>query len=592
METSRSTAHLFRAVMRHRPWIVAVVSVGLIALVPAHRDHSSSTAASTGPAAAVGSGTGDPGVAANAGTSDTVASAPGTQTTGGQGAANAGAKPHAGPTASSQLFGSPEALAAPDCDSARGRLKVPIPWAPPCAIPWPKDADNGGATYQGVTKDKIRIVITYTNNAQDDSVKAWPDNAAPYEKAYRMWGRTVEPVYFQLAGTGDEASERADAIKIADLKPFAVWTPEGGSAVLVLNQELANRGIVVITANVPAKNSLVRPGYIWGATLPPNDPNLPQTAEYVGKRLLGKPAKWAGDPTLAAQPRKFGLIYPDDWDLGKFKSEFAKYGGSVVDAISYTNNYDLTTYQERARLIVSRLKDKGVNSVIAASDGVLDVFLSQQATAQAWFPEWVIAAVGGSDVDLLARLADQQQWRHAFGLSMLPAPVQNEAPATMFDWYWGNQAGQKTRGNSTFGVKWAAFTIYTGLHMAGPNLNPQTWAAGMFAFPASGGISCNCVTSQQISWGRHGVTTYDDFNAWDDFTEVWWDPTFVGRGNDGIADGTPGHYRYMDGGKRRLPGQWPTGEPPAFDAAQAAPINTIPQNERVPNYPCDGCPGR
>ena len=596
---TRPGAETLARIGRYRPFLVAAAGLVAVTLVPARHDSDGDeTAAAAVDAAAPAAVDAATTVEVTSGTS-IATDAPAT------GGVDAATSPAPGPAEPAEAgpgpanaavptngyFGTPEALAAPDCDRARERIKVPNIWAPPCAIPWPTGADNGGATYQGVTKDRIRIVVTYTNGASDDTREAWPDNAAAYDHTYRLWGRKVEVVFFLKSGT-DETSQRADAIKIADLKPFAVWTHPGGSATLVLNQELAARGMIVVTSNSPVKYTLVKPGYIWGAALPPNDPNLFHTTEYIGKRLVGKQARWAGDPAFTAQTRRFGLIYPDDWDLGLFRSEFAKYGGSIVDAVSYTNNYDVATYQERARVIASRLKSKGVNSVITGSDGVLNVVLSKEATAQAWFPEWVITAVGGNDVDLLARLNDQQQWSHAFGLSMLPTPVQGDPPPDIFEWYWGTETSRRTRGSTTLGIQWAVFTMYTGLHMAGPHLTPQTWAAGMFAYPPSGGISCNCVTSMQISWGRHGVAPYDDYNAWDDFAEVWWDPQFVGRGNDRVADGAPGHYRYMEGGKRRLPGQWPAGEPPAFDRSKAANLQEKPPHERVPGYPCEGCPGR
>ena len=586
-------------VLRYRAFVVVLLAVLAISYFPAADESADVEQAATG----AGPTAGDAQGAVESSATTLAAASPGERAPGDSpiavtaGDANPGELPTAAapansrPVASGGHFGTPEALSAPDCDRGRQRIKVPTPWAPPCAIPWPEGADNGGATSRGVTKDKVRVVVTYADDPQNDPRKAWPDEAAAYEHAYRLWGRTVEVVYFLKSGA-DEASQRADALKIADLKPFAVWVHPGGSATLVLNQELAARGMIVITPNSGAKYSLASPGYIWGASLPSSDPNLLHITEYVGKRLVGKLAKWAGNPSFQTQERKFGLIYPDEWELGQFRSELARHGGSIVDAISYKISYDLAAYQEQARVIVARLKSKGVNSVIAGSDGVLNILLTKEATQQAWFPEWVIAAVGGSDVDLLARLSDQQQWSHAFGLSMLVTPVQGNIPPDMFEWYWGNQAGERTRGSTTLGIQWAVFTLYTGLHMAGPNLTPQTWTQGMFAYPPSGGFSCNCVTSQQISWGRHGVVPYDDYNAWDDFAEVWWDPQFIGRGNDRVADGAPGHYRYMDGGKRRLPGQWPKGEPPAFDKSRAAHYEGRPPNEQVPNYPCEGCPGR
>ena len=49
----------------------------------------------------------------------------------------------------------------------------------------------------------------------------------------------------------------------------------------------------------------------------------------------------------------------------------------------------------------------------------------------------------------------------------------------------------------------------------------------------------------------------------DDVTEIWWDSSATGPdepGHDGV-----GMYRYVDGGKRYLPGKHPTTDPKVFD---------------------------
>lgn len=483
------------------------------------------------------------------------------------------------------------ALAAPDCDAERKHLMVASPWAPPCAEPWPAGADNGGATAKGVTADSIKVVVAHAPETADDVRAAWADQSAVFDHTYRLWGRKVEPVFFQM-GPNDEASQRADAIRIADMHPFAVWLQTGGSTHAIRIQELASRGIVVVTANAPVKLSTTFPGLIWGTALPPSEVNLLHITEYVGKRLGGHPAKWAGDAAFTTQPRKFGLVYPDEWKLADVKAQLDKYDVKLADAIDYKITYDQASYQERSRIIVSRLKAAGVNSVIAASDGVLNISLSAEATAQKWFPEWIVASVGGSNVDFLARSNDPKQWAHAFGISMLPTALQSDDRPDLFAWYWGRETPNKHRGGTTTGVNWGTFGLYTGLHMAGPDLTPKTFAQGLMAFPPSGGVSCNCVLSQQVSWGRHGYFPYDDYNSWDDFTEIWWDADYVGRANDGNVDTKPGHYRSTAGGKRHLFGTWPKGEPDVFTDAGSPDVKVASERDAIPDYPCKDCPGR
>ena len=56
-----------------------------------------------------------------------------------------------------------------------------------------------------------------------------------------------------------------------------------------------------------------------------------QTAEYMGKRLINRPAKFAGDATLKAKPRLFGTYVPDNdgyqYCVSTYKRELKeKYG--------------------------------------------------------------------------------------------------------------------------------------------------------------------------------------------------------------------------------------------------------------------------
>src|SRR5262245_45208886 len=47
----------------------------------------------------------------------------------------------------------------PNCDTKTGRVKMPVHNALPCVEPWDASKDNGGATSQGVTKDKILVAV-------------------------------------------------------------------------------------------------------------------------------------------------------------------------------------------------------------------------------------------------------------------------------------------------------------------------------------------------------------------------------------------------------------------------------------------------
>jgi hypothetical protein len=109
---------------------------------------------------------------------------------------------------------------------------------PVCVKPWKDGADNGGATAQGVTKDKVTIVAVLPNDQQLQSDPVKPKHladksASNYENAihdyalslmpfYETWGRDIEFRFVTSSGS-DEAAQRADVVKVKAMKPFAVF---------------------------------------------------------------------------------------------------------------------------------------------------------------------------------------------------------------------------------------------------------------------------------------------------------------------------------------------------------------------------------
>ena len=66
----------------------------------------------------------------------------------------------------------------PNCDKTTGKIKIPFPYAAPCAKAF--SGDNGGATTDGVTKDAIKIIVYQGDPAKNPlqaasvSKAAWP----------------------------------------------------------------------------------------------------------------------------------------------------------------------------------------------------------------------------------------------------------------------------------------------------------------------------------------------------------------------------------------------------------------------------------
>jgi hypothetical protein len=501
--------------------------------------------------------------------------------------------------------GSEAALAAPDCDRGTGRIKVPFKIAPPCVVPWPQGADNGGATAQGVTATEIKVAVLYDAQAASATGSAEATEATSRDMIqllnakYRMWGRKLTITYVKSSGT-DEAAQRADAVKIAALKPFALITDSGGGSVTEV--EVAKRGILTFPTGgtqLTVRDSLAQAPYRW-AEFPSDLHTMSSVAELIGKGLGNKPAKWAGDPLVQNKPRVYGVVYPRIYDANYFKEQLAKYNLGVAVALPY--DYlgqlgDPAAAQQQAPTIIGRLKSAGVTTVVAFTDVFMTQSLTQQATTNQFSPEWINTGFAAQDFALLARTYDQAQWAHAFGLTPLPQIVTGSRPNAyrrFFQWYWGDKSDNWGGGRVFIGWLW----LSTGVHMAGPNLTPLTFRDGLFAFPPSGGASCDCRDTNQYSWGRKAGFPYDDYVAWDDFDMIWWSATDSGPGNAdnpaeaaGVDPNGPGNWWYIHGSRRFAPGQIPNGEPPMFSKNNASITQPPPHpNDRVPAYPCEGCP--
>ena len=93
-----------------------------------------------------------------------------------------------------------------------------------------------------------------------------------------------------------------------------------------------------------------------------------------------------------------------------------------------------------------------------------------------------------------------------------------------------------------------------GIQMAGPRLTPQTFQAGMFAYPPKLGPA-------GYWWFGGQPKNIHNWTGPHDVREVYWDPTATSK-----IDGAPGAYVSLDGGQRHENGMWPAGLSPQIPA--------------------------
>src|SRR5581483_10370553 len=494
-----------------------------------------------------------------------------------------------------------------------GRIKIPAHTAPPC-VPVFK-GDNGGDIdpEHGVTKDTIRIAryvappdpaadfLTQSVGAYDTPEQTAATNVGflkEFEKRVELYGRHIELV--DLPGSGnssDEQAAQADAEKAKELKVFAVI---GGPAqTRSFAQTLANEGILCIGSCIVAQ-----PGqfykdsspYLWPGIEP--DQTSALNVEFVKKQLVGKNAIWAGDPKYQNKPRTF-VILSYDTPTGQFKPVWDKWRADLEAAIGspvpQVNYYlQVATVQSDAQVIVQKLKAIDASTVIFTGDPFTPIYFTQEATKQGYFPEWVLSGTVLADTTVFARQFDQQQWAHAFGMSLIPT----RTPRNLGDAYQtytecGTQPPPPADNSQAiiFG-NWNL--LMTGLQLAGPHLTPENFRAGLFAAPLPPRDPGHLLPT--VSYGDHGIwPDGTDYGGGDDTSLVWWDPKATGEDETGSTDKGVGQWRYMNGGARFRPGEIPTEPMQFFNPENTvtyfvdgpnAPAGTLPVPDALKPLPC------
>ncbi|MFM7871425.1 MAG: hypothetical protein ACKPBG_07055 [Actinomycetota bacterium] len=479
------------------------------------------------------------------------------------------------------------------CDTERGRLAVVDYFAPFCMAPF--EGDNGGATATGVTGDTITIVhyqgpdndpviayITDAIKADDTNAQEFDTvaNLLPYfERYYEFYGRKVEIVRYESTGLAtDEVTARADAQRIAEeYSPFAVL---GGPALTnAFADELAAREIVCISCGGGSAEWFAeRDPYVWGIDGSAAQKQV-HVAEFIGKQLAGKPAVHGGDEFVDTV-RKFGYVYVEGSSESKVLADqmverLDAVGARPVEVLPYV--LDPGSIQQTASQIIAKLKAAGVTTVILSTDPVAPRDFTREATAQEYFPEWLVAAATLTDTVAFGRSYDQQQWAHAFGVTSLAARIDPEISGiySVYKWF----TGEEPPANESIGVFMPGFQLlFSALQSTGPNLTPDTLAAAIRGFE-----TVKAITQPWLTWGDWGIWDTADYNGIDDATLFWWDPD--AEGPDEVRKTGRGMLVYPDGGKRYLPGEWGTEDRLFIDEGAVSLYTTPPPGEEPPSYP-------
>jgi hypothetical protein len=480
------------------------------------------------------------------------------------------------------------------CNVATGKLKYPSFFAGACYAPFKES--NGGATASGVTATTIKIVfylpeandpvLNYIESAIKDTatnaetIKTMQNWVAFYNHFFETYGRKVELVPYTATGVAtDPVAARADAVTIAtNIKPFAVWG--GPILTTAFADELSARHVMCIDCGSGNTNSYFqqRSPYVWSLGILAQQ-SIVHVTEFLKKQVSGKDAIFAGESDFTKKTRKFGMIDLDNSSdaaalLTDWQKSFKAAGINVAQYVTYASPTDLET---QAPALIAKLKAAGVTSVIFSGDPIAPQTLTRAATAQDYFPEWIITGSALTDTAAFGRTYDQRQWAHAFGVSFGAARTGVTGAIPLYKWYFGHNPPDLTGAAVSVVDASLFFPVIQGV---GPDLTAKSFQRALFAAAPTP----HAITQPSLSWGNKGIWPGTDYGGTDDATEIWWNPSISGP--DELGRTGKGLYEYVDGGKRYLPGQWPTEPTKAFKKSGAIAIySTPPPSEQTPNYP-------
>jgi hypothetical protein len=485
----------------------------------------------------------------------------------------------------------------PRCDHHTGRLTMPTVFAPPC-VPVAKGG-NGGATSPGVTGDAVDVVyyqpqpgglaatISSAAGTNAQALATAQAYVAMFNHIFELYGRHVNLIPFTASGPdGDPVSAHADAVTVAQqLHAFA--SINGPGLTTAYEDELARLHVLCLVCGDSALYGQITKNapYLW-ANLPTANTSLNETVDYLVAKLNGKPAVWAGDPSMHTQKRSFIVVSetmePPSPGYGELSASLTKQleAGHVhmasLNFLTYTLN--LTTLPAQAATVAEKLKASGATSVVFAGDPIMPIYLTRACASIGYSPEWIITGIVLTDTSTLARYYEQKEWAHAFGVTSLavPVPVAASDAYRLYHWWYGASAAPASVAAPA--IIPPIQQLFTGIQLAGADLTPSTFTAGLFRAPPAGGGP----TSPLAAYGHQGAAPLPSYSSPADYTFLWYDAAAKGPNEEGV-DGT-GLMSYVNGGHRYKAGVVPVGPVAMFSPTGAVHRYASPP-DRAPDYP-------
>ena len=457
------------------------------------------------------------------------------------------------------------------------------PLSPPCVGFF--QGDNGGATYQGVTRDEVRIIIMVTGYSSTGSWKG-QDASTPtrkyfdlteppkdddhsslrylrawqqyFNERYQTYGRLVHFWAF-YPGPSVPEERKADAVdNYNKIKPFAVVWPVGVANIPAYAEVMNSKGVLTFTGLFGLRAETFRkyPKMNWGY-LPSLEEHARSFSAYICEKVAGKPVDFSGNVGDNGKPRKYGLIYsaatitPYTKDfVGLVTPLINKCGVEFSETRTHPYHgaaYDGRTSGDYAAEAMATFQQAGITTILWLFG--YETNFSKAAAAINYRPEWILSGDGLSEGNWNGQDQEQSVWDHATTFTLMVKTGFGGVSTPCREAYLQVDP-EIPRG--TLDMTLACFfynglrQLFTGIQVSGARLNPDTMDKGFHAIPA--------IRSEDPAVPACYYNP-GDYTCVKDGTILWWDS----QHQDENTANTPGCWRLLDGGQRYTPGEWPDG---------------------------------
>ena len=455
------------------------------------------------------------------------------------------------------------------------------PLAPPCVAFY--EGDNGGATYHGVTRDEIRVLVyieggfidcVTSMGCEERPVSTYKDVDAPpeeeenyhirqvriwqrhFNERYQTYGRRAHFFIYYTDGTNTVEGRRADAVEnLERVKPFAVVTYADNPDPYI--EVMARRGVMSFGSfeNKPASFFTRFPKIIW-SYLPSIEESAAMYSSWVCTQIVNRPVSFSGNAADQGKPRKFGFLSTADPDFPGMqlfaktaRAKLEECGAEIVaEATAPYTAYaaDTRTAGEEATQNIAKFVQAGVTTVLWAQG--YETTHSNAAAQQNWRPEWVVAGDGFHEGYQTGKRQEQSVWDHAWVVTNV---VRAGLTSESYCYKAQRQDPSSNHQDANFDCGLTTYyqdlrMMFTAIQVAGPKLTPSAIDKGMHAIPA---IRSDDPEVPACFYNRNDYTCVKDAMV------NWWDS----RSNPpGQSD--PGCWRMVEGGRRYFAGAWPERE--------------------------------